>query len=65
MTSSELQRISFEIGKGLLESGAEIYRVEDSITRIYLAYGAQNVNVYAIPSAIITSFSYQDEPLRG
>ena len=62
MTSSELQRISFEIGKGLLESGAEIYRVEDSITRIYLAYGAQNVNVYAIPSAIITSFSYQDEP---
>ena len=62
MTSTELQRISFEIGKGLLESGAEIYRVEDSITRIYLAYGAQNVNVYAIPSAIITSFSYGDEP---
>ena len=62
MTSAELQRISFEIGKGLLESGAEISRVEESITRIYLAYGAQNVNVYAIPSAIITSFSYDNEP---
>lgn len=56
MTSSELIAVSVNIGAALLENGAEIYRVEESISRICLAYGATEANVYAVPTAIITSF---------
>lgn len=56
MTSSELITVSVNIGAALLENGAEIYRVEESISRICFAYGATDANVYAVPTAIITSF---------
>ena len=34
MTSNELIDITVDIGAALLENGAEIYRVEESIARI-------------------------------
>ena len=40
MTPNELIDISVDIGAALLENGAEIYRVEESIARICYAYGA-------------------------
>ena len=55
MTSAQLIAISVDIGQRLLESGAEIYRVEESISRICRAYGAQEANVYAVPTVIIAS----------
>ena len=62
MTSDQLLTISVEIGRALLESGAEIYRVEETISRICMAYGAREVNVYAVPTVIIASFARGDEP---
>ena len=56
MTSNELIDISVDIGAALLENGAEIYRVEESIARICYAYGATETNIYAVPTAIIASF---------
>lgn len=56
MTSNELIEISVDIGTALLENGAEIYRVEESIARICYAYGATEANIYAVPTAIIASF---------
>jgi len=44
-----------EIGYHLMISGAEIYRVEESIQRILQAYGIENGQVFAIPSCIIVS----------
>lgn len=61
MTSAQLLTISVDIGKALLESGAEISRVEESIFRICAAYDAHAINVYAVPTAIITSFSREDD----
>lgn len=60
MTSNELIDISVTIGAALLENGAEIYRVEESIARICYAYGATETNIYAVPTAIVASFVRED-----
>lgn len=43
------------IGKAMLESGAEIHRVEDSITRLFQAYGMEEIEIFAIRSLIVVS----------
>jgi len=50
-----LLNLSTEIGYGLMESGAEIYRVEESIQRILRSYGLTTGEVFAIPNCIIVS----------
>ena len=53
-----------EMGYRLMESGAEIYRVEESIRRLLQAYGVEQGEVFAIPNCIIISLtSPQGEPL--
>ena len=39
MNYDKLLNISSDIGYSLLESGSEIYRVEESMHRIFKAYG--------------------------
>ena len=48
-----------EIGRELIQNGAEIYRVEEAAYRILAAYGYTDVEVFAIPSCIILNI--QDE----
>lgn len=47
--------IAMEIGERLLVCGAEVSRVEDTITRICRAYGARRVDVFTITSSIVVS----------
>ena len=47
--------LTMTIGEYLLESGAEVSRVEDTIRRICLAYGADRVDALAITSSIIVT----------
>lgn len=61
MDFNELLNVSTHLGQMLLESGAEIYRVEESIQRMALAYGAKEVDVYAVPTSIIVTISTTDE----
>ena len=49
-----------EMGRHLVQSGAEIYRVEDSITRLMHAYGYTDIEVFAIPSCIILNIMHED-----
>ena len=49
-----------EIGKHLLSSGAEVSRVEDTIERILHAYGAAQVDVFALQSLILASVKLSD-----
>lgn len=42
------------MGRKLMESGAEIYRVEESVSRLLSAYGVQ-AQVFAIPNCLIVS----------
>lgn len=43
------------IGERLLMSGAEVCRVEDTIRRICMAYGAVRTDVFSITSSIVTT----------
>lgn len=56
-----LAKATTKAGMILLESGAETYRVEDTMKRICLSYGAQVVDAYATPTLLIISFSLNDE----
>ena len=44
----------------LLDCGAEIGRVEDTLNRMGHAYGAEQMNVFVIPSLISVSMSFPD-----
>lgn len=46
------------IGERLLINGAEVSRVEDTIRRIGMAYGAERVDVFSITSSIVTTLYY-------
>ena len=61
MDINQLARAATKAGMILLESGAETYRVEDTMTRICKAYGAEVVDAYATPTMILISFSIHGE----
>ncbi|MCQ2448432.1 MAG: threonine/serine exporter family protein, partial [Oscillibacter sp.] len=48
----------------MLSCGAEINRVEDTVTRIGTAYGASQINVFVITSSAVITILFPDrEPL--
>lgn len=57
----KLLNIAIDLGHFLLESGAEIYRVEESIQRVLYAYGIKHVDVFAIPSNITVTITMADD----
>lgn len=61
MDCNTLAKAATKAGMILLESGAETYRVEDTMRRICFQYGADVVDSYATPTLLIISFSLNDE----
>jgi uncharacterized membrane protein YjjP (DUF1212 family) len=59
MQTGELMEIALKAGEILLTSGAEIYRVEDTITRICSSYNAQ-CESFVLPTGIFISIKEQD-----
>lgn len=53
--------IAMEIGVNLLRCGAEISRVENTISYICRAYGATDIDVFAIPSLIVATIVINGE----
>ena len=49
-----------DIGQTLLTSGAEINRVEDTLTRLGRAYGAARVDIFVITSDIVLTMLFND-----
>lgn len=43
---SHFLHILVRMGEALQNSGAEVFRVEDTLNRIAIAYGAEDVNVF-------------------
>jgi len=62
MTQNELLQFSADVGHALMISGAEIYRVEESLRRIFLAYEEPSGEVFALPHCLIVSMSCDGEP---
>ncbi len=52
--------IALDVGTEILKCGGEIHRVEDTITRISRAYGAESVQVFAITSLITAEVRMPD-----
>ena len=55
MDYDKLLNVSVELGCRLMSSGAEIYRVEESVRRLLQAYGLDTPEVFAIPNCVIVS----------
>ena len=49
-----------DMGELLLANGAEILRVEDTLTRLCTAYGFENINVFSITSSIVLTVQCPD-----
>lgn len=53
----KVKDVAMLAGRILLESGAETYRVEDTMTRIAEFYGLHNTHSFVTPTAIIFSLN--------
>ena len=52
--------LALDVGEGLLKTGGEVSRVEDTIERICYAYGAAHVEVFTIISVINAAIRMPD-----
>ena len=57
--SALLHRL-LDIGELLMASGAEVNRVEDTLTRMGKAYGASHMNVFVITTSIVITMIFPD-----
>lgn len=53
--ANELLHIFLDMGEKLMGSGAEVKRVEDTLSRLGSAYGADKMNVFVITSSIVVT----------
>lgn len=60
MNEMEILNSINEVGYLLLKHGAEIYRVEESLTRMCKAYDFKNIEVFAIPTYFTLSLTLHD-----
>lgn len=51
---------ALDIGENILRCGGEPYRIEDTVTRICIAYGAEFADIFALPSLIIANIRMKD-----
>ena len=55
LLQKKILKLALRAGELMMRSGAEMYRVEDTIRRICLACGIHRVDTFAIPTGIIVS----------
>ena len=63
-TSKDFLHIFLDMGDALLNSGAEIFRVEDTLNRMGYACGAAQMNVFVITSSIVITMEFPEEGAR-
>ena len=59
--TKEILTLAVEIGDTMLRSGAEIYRVEDSLIHILESYNVKNFDVYVLSNGIFASANEDQE----
>ncbi len=59
--AGDILDIALDVGAEMLRCGAEIHRVEDTVERICRAYGAREVEVFAITSLILAEIRLPDD----
>lgn len=53
--------MAVNLGVALMENGAEIYRVEESVIRVLRSYGIKRTDVYALPNILIVTIETDEE----
>ncbi len=56
----DLLHTLLDFGEAMLRSGAEIYRVENSMQRLAKAYGATEFSIFVITSSILATIKFPD-----
>ena len=56
-TAVSILELSFRMGETLLESGAEISRVQETMERVAKSYHADQLDVYVLTNAIFATGS--------
>ncbi len=56
----ELFSAVMALGLSLIECGSDIQRVEDTVKRVSLGFGVSDVTVFAIPSYILLTLTFED-----
>ena len=54
-------KLAVMLGAALMENGAEIYRVEESLLYVLRAYGVKQIDVYVLLNIIIVTIETSDE----
>ena len=57
----ELLRLGLTLGESMMQAGAEVYRVEDTLSRLLRKAGAEDVQAIATPTGIYLSVTVQSE----
>ncbi len=57
----ELLRLGLTLGEAMMQTGAEVYRVEDTMSRLLRKTGADDVQAIATPTGIYLSVTLGDE----
>ena len=60
MRVDEILDLALDVGVAMLSCGAEVHRVEDTVSRICTAYGAKEIEVFAITSVVIAQIRMPD-----
>ena len=64
ISPQDVALIAAEMGKRIIQSGGEVYRAEDTATRICRAYGADNVDVAVILSVLVLTVDIGGETVN-
>ena len=59
-SKEKLLDVACKLGRGLLENGGEVYRVEQAIAFFMKAYGIEDAQIFAIPATIIVTIPGED-----
>lgn len=57
---NELLHTLLDFGEAMLRSGAEIHRVENTMTHVARAYGATEISIFVITSSIVATIRFSD-----
>lgn len=60
----ELLHVMLDVGEQMLNAGAEIHRIEDTLSRIGEAYGACRTNIFVITSSIVITLEFRDGDIQ-
>ena len=58
---NDVLSMAISIGAHMLKSGAEVWRVEDTVSRICSAYGCETSDVFSITSVVVASVQHESE----